>query len=671
MAAQRKISLMDHPVVITFLIFAIIAFMYLAAEVLKPLALAILLSFALVPISRMLERLKVPRVLAVVLTVLIVMGGLGVIGYEVGQQLTSLANKLPEYKDNIQRKIDGMKPVQSTTIARVQEVVGDVSKSLAPKPREGVQEVRVVTDPDFGAEISKIAGPYIAGLGEAFIILILLLFLMINRENMSDRLIRVFGHGKISLTTRTIEEVGRRISKYLVMFATVNSTFGLIVGLGLWAIGVKYALLWGFLAGFLRFIPYAGAATAFVLPLLFSIATLGPDETWSKPIMVVALYGVLELAANMFLEPMIYGKTTGVSALALLVSAMFWTWLWGGVGLLLSTPLTVCLAVLGKYVPSLGFFATFLREEVDLEPGVRFYQRLLAMDQDGASVVIDSVLKKHPRAEVFDKVLVPTLSMAERDYAKGDIDDLEQAFILRVVSDVLEDLEGEPENDLASLSTAKEEVEKSELTKKVKKGPLDPKVEPLAPLKVLAFPANDATDAFVLKLLAHLLEPSGLSIDIVDQVETPLKVVERITAEAPDLVLISHLPPDGLTAARYLVRRIKARNPQMTVIVARWDEARDAASAAERLSRRRCLRHARQPGRGPRLSRRAVQDSRLGWPSDSGNRQAPDRERLTGIQETDIRDRRGRGRLASQDIPALESSIPGSRRLFPWPDFSR
>ncbi len=583
MAAHRKASPMDHPVAITFLIFAIIGFMYLAAEVLKPLALAILLSFALVPISRLLERIKVPRVLAVVLTVLIVMGGLGTMGYEVGQQLNKLANDIPKYEENVKQRLEAMRPLQSGAIDKVKQVVGDVGKGLSPR-RPEVQEVRVVSEPDFGAQMSKLVGPYIEGLGSAFIILILLLYLMINRENMSDRLIRVFGHGKISLTTRTIEEVGRRISNYLVMFALVNSTFGFIVGMGLWAIGIPYALLWGFLAGSLRFIPYAGAATAFTLPLLFSIAILQPEDSWARPLLVVALYGVLELAANMFLEPMIYGKTTGVSALALLVSAMFWTWLWGGIGLLLSTPLTVCLAVLGKYVPSLGFFATFLREEVDLEPGVRFYQRLLAMDQDGASTVIDGILKKHPRAEVFDKVLVPTLSMAERDFARGDIDEREQAFILRVVTDVLEDLEGEPEVNLASLSMANEAEAQKELPRKEKKGSLDPEFEPLEPLKILAVPAADSTDLFVLKLLAHLLEPSGIAIEIAEELQTPLKVVERIEAETPDLVLISHLPPDGLTAARYLVRRIKARNPQLTVVVARWDEAKDAETAAERLT---------------------------------------------------------------------------------------
>jgi len=575
-AAHRKSFSMDHPVVITFLIFAIIGFMYFAGEVLKPLALAILLSFALVPIAKFLERRGVPRALAVVLTVLLVLGGLGFVGYKVGQQLNLLANDLPKYEDNINRKIKGMKPSQATTIDKVGGFVGDVTKQLSPAKDGNVQEVRIVSEPDFAAQLEKTAGPYLAGLGTGFIILILLLFMMINREDMSDRVIRVFGRGKISLTTRTIEEVGRRISKYLVMFAAMNTGMGTVIGLGLWAVGVPYALLWGFLAGALRFIPYAGPATAFALPMLFSVAS---SEDWRQPLMILAVYAVVEVAANMFLEPVIYGKTTGVSALALLVSAMFWTWLWGALGLLLSTPLTVSLAVLGKYVPSLGFFATFLREEVDLDPGVRFYQRLLAMDQDGATAVIDAMLKKHPRAEVFDKVLIPTLSMAERDFAREDIDEREQAFIFRVTNDVLADLAGEPEIDLASLSTASAAVDGA----RPLAGPIAADAEPVAPPKILALPANDATDALVLRLLGLLLEPSGLSLSIVDEVATPLKIVERIAADEPDLVLISHLPPDGLTAARYLVRRIRARHARVPILVGRWDEVRDAEEATDSL----------------------------------------------------------------------------------------
>jgi len=341
------------------------------------------------------------------------------------------------------------------------------------------------------------------------------------------------------------------------------------VGLGLWAIGVPYALVWGVLAAGLRFIPYAGPAISFMLPLTFTYAS---TPGLVKPLEVLALFAILELALNMVLEPVIYGKTTGISALALLVAAMFWTWLWGGLGLLMSTPLTVCLAVLGKYVPSLSFFATFLREEVDLDPGIRFYQRLLANDQDGATSVIEAVLKKHPRAEVFDKVLVPTLSMAERDFNREDIDEREQVFIHRVTRDVLDDLEGEPETDLASLATASE-------------APAAPEGVAAAahPIQVMGLPANDATDLLVLKMLALLLEPSGLTMKVAEEVETPLKIVERIAAESPDVVLISHVPPDGLTATRYLVRRIRSRYPRLPIFVGRWDEASEAAAASERL----------------------------------------------------------------------------------------
>ena len=569
MAAQRKSFSMNHPVVIMLVIFAIIAFMYQAGEVLKPLALAILLSFALVPISRLVERAGLPRVPSVLLTVLLVTGGLGFVGYHVGLQLNDLAREMPQHEDNIKKKIGRMQPKRATAIDELTKMVGDVSQTISPKADKDVQEVRLVPDSDFFDQASKSVGPFVEGLAGGFFILILTLYLMINREDMGDRLIRLFGRGKISLTTRTTEEVGRRISKYLVMFATMNSLYGVIVGLGLWAIGIPYALVWGVMAAGLRFIPYAGPAIAFALPMIFTYAST-PDLV--KPLEVLALFGVLEVALNMVLEPVIYGKTTGISALALLVAAMFWTWLWGALGLLMSTPLTVCLAVLGKYVPSLGFFATFLREEVDLDPGVRFYQRLLAKDQDGATAVIDAVLKKHPRAEVFDKVLVPTLSLAERDLARDDIDERERVFIHRVALDVLDDLSGEPETDLATLSAA------SGASTTPANGATP------APLpKILAIPANDATDVLVLRMLEILLQPSGLGLEVVDEVQPPLKVVERVGAEAPDIVLISHLPPDGLTAARYLVRRIRSSHPKVTILVGRWDETSDAESASEQL----------------------------------------------------------------------------------------
>jgi hypothetical protein len=350
------------------------------------------------------------------------------------------------------------------------------------------------------------------------------------------------------------------------MFATVNSTFGLIVGLGLWAIGVPYAVLWGFLAAALRFIPYVGPASAFALPLLYSIAHFA---TWREPLMVVALFGVMEVLANTFLEPVIYGRTTGVSALGLLVAAMFWTWLWGALGLLLSTPMTVCLAVLGKYVPSLSFFSTLLGEEADLDPDVRFYHRLLALDQDGANEVVEASLKHQTKAEVFDKVLVPALSRAERDFARDELDEREQAFIWRVTGDIIDELESAEEIPATPI------LAKSDLAAQ--------EAGPVPGIKLLGVAANDRGDALVLKMLGQVLAPTGLTLEILPDADTPLKIADAVSGLAPDLVILSHLPPAGLTTARYLTRRLRARVPGMTLLVGHWGDAGDTAAAADKL----------------------------------------------------------------------------------------
>jgi len=572
LASNRRAFSMNHPVVITFLILAIIGFMYAAGEVLKPLALAILLSFALVPISRFFENRGLPRAVSVILTVMVALSAIGFMAYEVGRELNQLTSNIDKYQTNIINKIQGIKTDQPNAIDKVQAAVKGVSESIAPNTTKDVQEVRLSKESDFFADTQTLLGPYLQGLGTGFIVLILLLFLMINRENMSDRVTRLFGQGKISLTTKTTIEVGQRISKYLVTFAGMNTAMGIVIGLGCWVIGIPYAVLWGVLAGALRFIPYAGPATAFALPLVFSVASF---ETWREPLLLVALYGVVEVAANMFLEPVIYGKTTGISALALLIAAMFWTWLWGALGLLLSTPLTVSLAVLGKYVPSLHFFATFLNEQVDLDPDVRFYQRLLAGDHDGATAVIDEILKEQPRVEVFDQVIIPTLSLAERDHAHDEIDERQLAFIHRVTTNVLEELEDEPEINLTTLSA-------DALNQPLTTVPVQASG---APLQILALPAHDATDSLVLRLLELLMKPTGVALTIGEAGASPLEVVERISADEPDLVLISHLPPDGLTAARYLTRRVRARFPHLPIVVGRWDHNSESETATTNLTK--------------------------------------------------------------------------------------
>ena len=387
MTATQKASLATDPFRMTMLIFAVIAFMYFTGEVLKPLALSVLLSFALAPATRLLERFGLPRAAAVILTVVLSLGLLGVIGYVVGHQLNSLAKRLPDYQENIETKLSGMlSPGEQSTAARLKELADEVTAKMEKPPSATdeavpIQKVEVIARPSFQDRLRSATGPYLEFLGIGSFVLILVLFMLMGREGLSDRIVGLFGHRQVTLTTRTMQEIGQRISRYLATFALVNSGFGLVIGLGLWMIGAPFAVLWGCLAAMLRFIPYVGPAVAFILPLVFSFAHF---PGWAKPLEIVVLFAVVEAALTSFLEPVIYGKTTGISALGLLVAAMFWTWLWGTMGLLLSTPLTVCLAVLGKYVPSLWFFAALLKEEADLEPDVQFYQRLVARDRDGA-----------------------------------------------------------------------------------------------------------------------------------------------------------------------------------------------------------------------------------------------------------------------------------------------
>src|SRR3954447_26093817 len=497
MAVPRKNPATADPSKVAMLIFAVIAFLYFTGEVLKPLALSVLLSFALVPAVRLLERRGLPRAAAVVLTIVVAMGLLGGVGYLVGQQLTALARRLPDYQENIEKKLSGVfKPGQRSAGTRLLDLANRVTANLEEAPAgEGGQapaipKVEVVQQPSFQERLRAGTGPYLEFLGVGSFVLILVLFILMGREQLSDRIVGLVGHRQVSLTTRTMEEIGRRISRYLATFALVNSGFGLVIGLGLGLIGVPYAVLWGYLAALLRFIPYVGPAVSFLLPLIFSFAHF---PGWAQPLEVIALFGVVETALNSFLEPVIYGKTTGVSALGLLVAAMFWTWLWGTMGLLLSTPLTVCLAVLGKYVPSLGFFATLLGEEAELEPDVRFYQRLVALDRDGAVAVVEEALKQRPRVEVFDRILIPALTRAEWDASRDELGEQEQEFAWRVVGEVVENLEGVEDAALVTLATDRD-------------GAADGEPAP-AGVAVVGVAVGDTADVLVLKMLGQLLPP--------------------------------------------------------------------------------------------------------------------------------------------------------------------
>lgn len=418
--------------------------MAVAAEFLQPIALAVLLAFILDPVVRRLDRLGLPRALGVVLTLLLVFAVIGGLGYVVGRQLGSLTDKLPQYESNIERRLAALRPREDSAVGRVTKMADHVRDSFTePETIESVTDtgpdpvpVKVVDTPDSVGQLQTLLGPFQHAAAFLGMVLLLLFFLLLNREDIGDRIVQISGRGRISLTTKTLAQIGRRLSRYLATFALVNASFGAIIGVSLAVMGLPYAVLWGVLAGVLRFIPYLGPITAFALPTAFAFAQ---SEGWALPLAVVGLYAVAEIVANS-VEPFIYGRSVGISSLGLLVAALFWTWLWGPIGLLMATPLTVCLTVLGQFVPDLRILSAMLGEEVEVEEDLRWYQRVLHRDREGALKFLDEALEKHGAAKVFDQIVLPALSRADQDFEAGQVDHRDLAALWSTVQGWLDDL---------------------------------------------------------------------------------------------------------------------------------------------------------------------------------------------------------------------------------------
>ncbi len=448
MANPRRIGSSGRPLII---LGSVVLVLYFAREIFVPLALALTLGFVLKPAVTGLQRLKLGRVPAVMLVMLMALGVAGEIGYLVGVQLLDVANDLPQYRDNIRAKIAAFHSPSGGPLGKATQAVKDIGKELsdtaatvtgspAPeKPRSGRRgstlqnadagkpvPVQVVEPPQTDLQyVREWLVPATKPLGQAVVVLVFTVFILIKREDLRNRVLRLAGLGRLNVMTQALDDGAQRISRYLLMQFLVNATYGTVFGIGLFFIGLPHALLWGALAGALRIIPYLGALTGAALPLVLALAVF---NTWMPPVLVFVLYLVLEGALSNFIEPWLYGTHTGVSSLALLVTTVFWTVLWGWAGLILSTPLTVCVIVLGRYVPHLSFLHILLGDEAPLTPDAQFYQRLLAMDSAEAHTIFEDFLKSRPLIELYDSVFVPALAMAEQDRHKGALDETRETF---------------------------------------------------------------------------------------------------------------------------------------------------------------------------------------------------------------------------------------------------
>ena len=555
----------------------VVAVLRLAQEVFIPLALAILFTFLLAPLVGRLHRMGVNRLLAVVLSIAISLALVGTLADAAFDQLSDLAHELPGYQRQLHENLTHIRGAVRGGIAEASQAVEQLGKELqrvapsAPLPAD-VRKVVVVDPPPTPLEMLRaFVGPLLRPFGTALVIVTLVAFMLLRLHDLQERIIRVLGRRNLFHTTEALKDAARRVSRYLLMQLLINSWTGLVVGLGLWALNVPNPGLWGALALLLRFIPYVGVWTAAVVPFLLSFAV---SDDLSRPLLVLALFGLVELFNYAVLEPWLYANHTGISPVALLLAAAFWTWLWGGAGLLLAVPMTVCVAVMSKYIPQLEFLQVLLGDEPVLEPQQRLYQHLLASNRDSADVLLDEALRAAGSLlAAADDVIVPTIRLMEADFDRRALGAGRRRTVLEHINQWVE--------ERLDLLDAQE--------RRVARGSATPagsgsRVGSATPAPwILCVPAADRADEVVAKLLAGALLEQGIGAAFMkpDALEKlPFgEGVPRI-----DAVIVSALPPEAVAPARAVCRSVRARAQEIPLLVGLWDPESDLEKPRQRLA---------------------------------------------------------------------------------------
>ena len=535
-----------------------IAVLYFARDLLIPLAFALLLAFLLSPIVKRLEGWRIPRAAAASLVLIVACALLAVVGWLAMTQMMELGGRLLDDTQNVQRKIAAQQGKSSSlndAISDLEDLGAQINNSKLPGAQSPLK-VEIVTQHNVMQAIRDYAGRVLGPLGTAGLILVFTLFMLIDRENLRNRLLRLMGEQKLQATTKAMDDVGRRVSRYVLLQFVVNAGFGAVIALGLWLLGVPSPLLWGALGLMLRFLPYIGPVIAALLPFAVAVAE---SDGWRTPLSVLALFGVTEVIVSNVLEPMLYGVHTGLSAVALLVSAVFWTVVWGPVGLVLSTPLTVCLSVLGKHSPQFEFLSVVLGDEPVLTPDVIFYQRLLALDQQGAMNVLESLGKNKPLMTVFDRIVLPALAIAERDRQTGQLDAKREDFILQSINEFVTEL-----TDADAAASAAGEIKRT---------------------RVFCIPARDAADEIAAAMCAYFLTQEGFPAVAFPVMDSPGKMMASVGCQTEDVVCISAVPPFAAGNARKIARSIEEEANSPTLIAGLWSFERPSEARMQRLAK--------------------------------------------------------------------------------------
>jgi predicted PurR-regulated permease PerM len=532
--------------------------------VLMPMALATLFAFLLTPLVDGLCRLKIRQPIAVGVVVVFMFSLLGVTLWGFGKQMTSLVYDLPDYKQNIREKVDDLRNAgEGSTLERIRqswrELKGELRKTSAPPATNIVQEptntgatnppveiepVPVVVRGQTATNIWQIPtalGPLVEVLATAGLVIVLVIFMLLRKRELRNRIIVFFGYHRMPTTTRALDEAAERISRYLLMQTIINGTYGLAVGAALYFVGLPYALMWGFLAALLRFIPYIGPWLGAAMPILLSLAVF---PGWLHPFLVLGLILVFELITNMFMEPMLYGQTVGVSEVALITAVAFWTWVWGPIGLALATPLTVCLVVLGKYVPGMGFLPLLMGDEAVMSPPQLFYQRLIAMDDAELAEIVAQYGNEHELIDLYDDLLLPALVSARRDYLSEKLSTEHLDHIVATVGQLI-----------------------TKLAATARGGALPEPAENAQ--EIFGVPVEDTIDELVMSMLANVL-PTTVVLKSLSAEALSGEVIDHFQDRDPAVVCIGAVVPAGAHESRYLLKRLQAVATDVPIVIARW-----------------------------------------------------------------------------------------------------
>jgi predicted PurR-regulated permease PerM len=568
--------------------------LYVGREVFLPVVLSVLLAFVIAPLVDLLRRLRIGRVPAVIAAVVVALGIVTALGATIGLQLAGLASELPRYQTTVYRKMSSLRegalgrlPNLVKNVGRqIEQAAQEQPKSPAPadtraNPRPMPVEVH---DPESTPlQLAKsVLVPLVEPLATIGIVFVVLVFILLQREDLRDRMIRLFGSDDLHRTTAAMDDAARRLSRYFLIQLALNASFGVVIAIGLWAIGVPSPLLWGIFSALMRFVPYIGSFIAGAIPVALAAAV---DPGWTMALLTLALFIVSEPIMGHVVEPLVYGQSTGLSPFAVVLSAIFWTWLWGPVGLLIATPLTLCLVVLGRHVERLEFLDVLLGDRPALTPAENLYQRMLAGDPDEALEYAEQLLKERSLTSYYDEVALRGLQLAATDAGRGVLNGAQLERVKEAIQALVGDLSGHEDVEPEAKKTDAEPVAAPETDKPQIKEPAVPGDTPSEQLvpeawrtegAVMCLAGRGPLDEAASTMLAQLLRKHRLGTQVAPHRAVSRSAIMGLDVSNVRMVCISYLDISGTPAhLRYLLRRLRQRVPDAPILVGLWptDEA--------------------------------------------------------------------------------------------------